>query len=124
MEEIGDFFKAFFEASDDGNAHEKYPYFFAEDAKLIMGDKVAVGRADILTVRQGMWSAVSSRRHTYTYFTSPDTPNTVMLTGNVKYGMKDGSQKDTDWVAKATFEEGGSARKLGFYQVFLNAGRK
>ncbi|WEW58227.1 hypothetical protein PRK78_003695 [Emydomyces testavorans] len=119
MEGTGDFFKAFFATSDDGTAHDKYPLFFTEDAKLIMGDKVGVGHAEILTVRQGMWAAVSSRHHTYTYFTSPEAPNTVMLAGNVKYGMKDGSQKDTDWVAKAIFEGEGKHRKLGFYQVFL-----
>lgn len=51
-ETIDDWFKAFYAVSDDGTAHESYPSFFTEDAKLMMGDKVAVGR-------QGMYDAVS-----------------------------------------------------------------
>jgi hypothetical protein len=43
-ERIEDWFKAFYAISDDGTAHETYPEFFAADAKLIMGDKTAVGR--------------------------------------------------------------------------------
>ena len=42
---IEDWFAAFYAASDDGNAHERYTTFFASDAKLIMGDTVAVGSA-------------------------------------------------------------------------------
>jgi len=45
MEDIQDWFKTFYAVSDDGAAHERYTTFYAEDAKLIMGDKTAVGRA-------------------------------------------------------------------------------
>lgn len=41
---IADWFKAFYAVSDDGTAHERYTTFYADDAKLIMGDKTAVGR--------------------------------------------------------------------------------
>lgn len=66
-----------------------------------------------------MWSVVTSRKHTYTYYTSPEKPNTYMLSGNVKYGFKDGTMQEMDWVAKAEFEGEGKERKFGFYQVFL-----
>ncbi|KFY28034.1 hypothetical protein V493_03130 [Pseudogymnoascus sp. VKM F-4281 (FW-2241)] len=46
---IADWFKAFFALSDDGTAaHERYTTFYANDAKLIMGDKTAVGRDGML----------------------------------------------------------------------------
>jgi hypothetical protein len=48
---IQHWFKDFYATSDDGSAHERYAAFFASDAQLIMGDKVAVGRA-------GMCSAI------------------------------------------------------------------
>ncbi|KAK2812987.1 hypothetical protein FQN50_001008 [Emmonsiellopsis sp. PD_5] len=121
---ISDWFNAFYAVSDDGTAHEKYPDFFAPDAKLIMGDKVAVGRDEILTIRKNMWSAVSSRRHTYTYFTSSEVPNTYTLIGQVKYGFEDGTEGEKDWVAKAEFEGEGDERRMVFYQVFLNAGKR
>ncbi|KAL1954323.1 hypothetical protein VTO42DRAFT_1397 [Malbranchea cinnamomea] len=124
MDTIDGWFKEFYATSDDGTAHEKYPTFFAEDAKLIMGDKTAVGRDEILNLRKGMWSAICSRKHTYTYFSSSELPNTYMLCGTVKYGFKDGGTGELDWVAKAEFEGEGADRKLSFYQVFLNAGRK
>lgn len=42
---IVDWFKAFYALSDDGTAaHERYTTFYTDDAKLIMGDKTAVGR--------------------------------------------------------------------------------
>ena len=44
MASIDQWFKEFYATSDDGTAHDKYPSFFAPDAKLIMGDKTAVGR--------------------------------------------------------------------------------
>ena len=42
---IQDWFKAFYATSDDECAHAKYTTFFTPDAKLIMGDKTAVGQA-------------------------------------------------------------------------------
>ncbi len=41
---IQDCVKAFYATSDDGSAHEQYTTFFTPDAKLIIGDKMAVGR--------------------------------------------------------------------------------
>lgn len=71
-----------------------------------------------------MWSKVSSRRHTYTFYTSPEKPQTYMLEGQVVYGFKAGGEGIMRWVAKAEFEGEGAGRRLGFYQVFLNAGSK
>ncbi|OIW22880.1 putative fungal-specific transcription factor [Coniochaeta ligniaria NRRL 30616] len=123
-ETIDDWFKAFYAVSDDGTAHESYPSFFTEDAKLMMGDKVAVGRQEILNVRTEMWTAIVSRHHTFEYFTNPQLPNTVLLQGTVTYGFKNGKEGDMEWVAKAIFEGEGKSRRLGFYQVFLNAGKR
>ena len=61
-ETIAAWFKAFYAVSDDGTAHEAYPSFFAEDAKLIMGDKVAVGRQG-MTPHSRYYSAPNSQMH-------------------------------------------------------------
>ncbi|KAB5576486.1 putative fungal-specific transcription factor [Coniochaeta sp. 2T2.1] len=123
-ESMDDWFKAFYAVSDDGTAHEAYPSFFTEDSKLIMGDKVAVGRQEILNLRTDMWTAVSSRHHTFEFFTNPSLPDTYLLQGTVDYEFKDGRKGHTAWVAKAVFQGEGKARRLGFYQVFLNAGQR
>ena len=80
--------------------------------------------ADILELRKSMWSKVSSRKHTYTCYSSPERPSTYLLEGEVLYGLKDGGEKRVKWVAKADFEGAGMERRLRFYQVFLNVGSK
>lgn len=71
-----------------------------------------------------MWTAVSSRHHTFEYFVNEKLPNTYLLQGTVKYGFKDGKKGSTDWVGKAVFVGEGKNRRLDFYQVFLNGGKK
>ncbi|KFY13630.1 hypothetical protein V492_03131 [Pseudogymnoascus sp. VKM F-4246] len=121
---MDEWFKYFYATSDDGSAHQKYTTFFTQDATLIMGEQRAVGQADILQLRTGMWSKVSSRKHTYTYYSSVERPDTYLLEGDVVYGLKTGAEATMKWVAKAEFEGQGSDRRLAFYQVFLNAGSK
>lgn len=48
MEDIHAWFAAFYAASDDPSAHSHYTTFYAPSAKLIMGDKTAIGRAGML----------------------------------------------------------------------------
>lgn len=43
-----DWFNAFYAASDNGTAHEEYTTFYTQDAKLMMGDKTAVGQTGTL----------------------------------------------------------------------------
>lgn len=71
-----------------------------------------------------MWSAISSRRHTYTLYTSPEKLQTYMLEGEVAYEFQAGGEGIVRWIAKAEFEGEGAGRRLRFYQVFLNAGSK
>jgi hypothetical protein len=71
-----------------------------------------------------MWSKISSRKHTYTYYSSIERPNTYLLEGHVVYGFRTGTEGTMKWVAKAEFEGQGSERRLAFYQVFLNADSK
>ena len=67
---------------------------------------------------------MASRKHTYTYYSSPERPETYLLEGQVVYGLKTGTEATMLWVAKAEFEGQGLDRRLAFYQVFLNAGSK
>ena len=71
-----------------------------------------------------MWTEVSSRKHTYRYYSSAACPGTYLLEGEVTYTFKAGGDSSINWVAKADFEGEGTARKLKFYQVFLNVGSK
>jgi hypothetical protein len=71
-----------------------------------------------------MWSAIASRKHTYTCYSSPQQPCTYLLEGEVNYGFKTGGEGTVKWVAKAEFEGEESKRQLRFYQVFLNAGSR
>jgi len=80
--------------------------------------------SEILKVRTEMWASVSSRHHTFEFFTNPQLPNTYLLQGTVRYGFKDGREGDMEWVGKAVFDGEGGDRRLGFYQVFLNAGKR
>jgi hypothetical protein len=48
MSDIHAWFAAFYAASDDPSAHSHYTTFYAPTAKLIMGDKTAIGRAGML----------------------------------------------------------------------------
>lgn len=59
-ESIDDWLRAFYAVSDDRTAHEAYLSFFAEGSKLIMGDKVAVGRESMTyeahhSAHLGLW---------------------------------------------------------------------
>ncbi|KIM95873.1 hypothetical protein OIDMADRAFT_183357 [Oidiodendron maius Zn] len=121
---IQDWFKAFYATSDDESAHAKYTSFFTPDAKLIMGDRTAKGQAEIFELRKRMWTEVSSRKHTYRYYSSTAFTDTYLLEGEVTYTFKAGGDNSINWVAKADFEGEGTARKLKFYQVFLNVGSK
>jgi hypothetical protein len=75
-----------------------------------------------------MWTKISARKHTYTVYAAPEKASTFLLEGEVRYGFKEGGEGMVRWVAKAEFEgegEGeGEGRRLGFYQVFLDAGSR
>jgi hypothetical protein len=60
---IHDWFAAFYATSDDGNAHQKYATFFTPDARLIMGDKTAVGQAGKLCLLSLSSSLRREQRH-------------------------------------------------------------
>jgi hypothetical protein len=49
-----------------------------------------------------------------------------MLYGTVKYGLKEGGEKEVDWAARAKLvkegEEGEERIKMSFYQVYLVSG--
>jgi hypothetical protein len=49
-----------------------------------------------------------------------------MLYGTVKYGLKEGGEKEVDWAARAKLvkegDEGEERIKMSFYQVYLVSG--
>lgn len=69
---------------------------------------------DILQLRTAMWLAASSRKHKYTYYSSPDRPNMYLLKGDVVYGLEAGGEATMRWVTKAEFDGEGVVRRLEF----------
>jgi hypothetical protein len=71
-----------------------------------------------------MWTHVSSRSHNpIKIFPFGSYSDEVMLYGTVKYGLKDGGEREVEWAARAKLvkegEEGEEKVKLSFYQVYL-----
>lgn len=55
--------------------------------------------AEILTIRKGLWTAVSSRQHTIIkIFPFGSGSNELMLYGTVAYTLKDGKKADVSFV--------------------------
>ncbi|KAL5115397.1 hypothetical protein ACEQ8H_006697 [Pleosporales sp. CAS-2024a] len=115
------FFQDFYAASDAPHAHEQYAQYFTHDATLILASKKVQGRNEIIALRKSMWEKVSSRLHKpIKVFPFGSNSNEVMLYGTVKYGLKDGGDKEVDWAARANLvNEEGKAR-MSFYQVYLD----
>lgn len=81
---------------------------------------------EILALRKSMWEKVSSRSHNpIKIFPFGSYSDEVMLYGTVKYGLKEGGEKEVDWAARAKLvkegeEEGGKEKiRMSFYQVYL-----
>lgn len=71
-----------------------------------------------------MWSAVSSRRHTiHKVFPFSAQDNEFMLYGSVAMELRNGSNVDVDWAARAEIEKGDDGKwRMKFYQVYLVSG--
>ena len=88
----------------------------------------------ILSLRQNMWSAVSSRSHhptkVFPFAPVSESEAEVMLYGTVEYGFKEGGSDGKDWAARALLvnssSEGGvgglGGWRMKFYQVYLVSG--
>ncbi|KAJ5163425.1 uncharacterized protein N7500_005255 [Penicillium coprophilum] len=117
------FMEDFYRTSDTESLHEKYVQYFTQDATLIMGPKEAKGASAILTLRQGLWTHVASRRHTpvQIYFGSDDE---IMLYGGVNYRLKANPDNDVyvPWAGRVVFapQKEDDNIKMQFYQVYLD----
>lgn len=130
------FFKTFYKISDTPEAHEKYVDCFTKDAVLVMASATVEGSDGILSLRQNMWSAVSSRSHhptkIFPFAPVSESEAEVMLYGTVEYGFKEGGSDGKDWAARALLvnsgSEGGVAGlggwRMKFYQVYLDTAAK
>jgi hypothetical protein len=77
---------------------------------------------EILTLRQGMWSAVESRKHTIpSIFPFGSNAGEFMLHGTVLYKLKTGTEAEVEWAARASVVKSSSDGKYRFayYQVYL-----
>ncbi|KAF5556085.1 fungal specific transcription factor factor [Fusarium napiforme] len=119
------FLQAFYAVSDTPGETDKYVDMFAEDATFVLASKKASGHAEITTLRQGMWEAVASRKHTlnkvYPFGAGSDE---VMLHGSVALQLKNGGSAEIEWAGRAELEKTAADGKyrLKFYQVYLDTG--
>ncbi|KAH3947661.1 hypothetical protein HBI56_186760 [Parastagonospora nodorum] len=115
------FFQDFYATSDTPDAHEHYAKYFTDDATLIMASKKVEGHDEILALRKSMWEKVSSRSHNpIKIFPFGSYSDEVMLYGTVKYGLKDGGEKEVDWAARAKLVNEDGKIRMSFYQVYLD----
>jgi hypothetical protein len=83
---------------------------------------VIIDCVEITTLRQGMWEAVASRKHTlnkvYPFGAGSDE---VMLHGSVALQLKNGGSAEIEWAGRAELEKTAADGKyrLKFYQVYL-----
>ncbi len=78
--------------------------------------------AEILAAREGMWTVVSSRRHTvYKVFPFSAGANELMIYGSVALGLKSGANVDVDWAARAELVKSAADGRwrMKYYQVYL-----
>ncbi|KAL2826836.1 hypothetical protein BDW59DRAFT_61231 [Aspergillus cavernicola] len=114
------FMESFYSISDTESQHSAYVNSFTPDATLIMGPKTAHGADEILTLRNGLWTHVASRKHTPSriYF---GADNELMLHGVVRYVLKKspGEEVEVEWAGRVVFDMEGELR-MRFYQVYLD----
>ncbi|KAH7262809.1 hypothetical protein BKA59DRAFT_540344 [Fusarium tricinctum] len=118
------FLQSFYAISDTPDETEKYVDMFTEDATFVLASKKASGRSEITTLRQGMWDAVASRKHTlqkvYPFGSGSDE---VMLYGSVALELKNGGSADIEWAGRAELDKSADGKyRLKFYQVYLDTG--
>ncbi|KAF5024567.1 hypothetical protein F66182_3330 [Fusarium sp. NRRL 66182] len=123
--DIIDFLQSFYHVSDTPGETTKYVDMFTQDANFVLASKKASGHAEITTLREGMWDAVTSRKHTlYKVFPFGPGAEEVMLYGTVALQLKNGSSAEIEWAARAELARAASDGKfrLKFYQVYLDTG--
>jgi hypothetical protein len=75
---------------------------------------------EILSLRQHMWTTVTSRsHHPVKIFPFGSYSDEVMLYGTVNYEMKNGSGKEVDWAARVKLVKEDGKTRMAFYQVYL-----
>ncbi|KAK1763941.1 hypothetical protein QBC33DRAFT_548381 [Phialemonium atrogriseum] len=120
---IVEFFERFYRVSDTPGAHDEYVDMFTNDATFILASKSSRGREDILSMRHGMWSSISSRKHTVPkIFPFGSSSREFMLYGSVKFDFKDGKEGEVDWAARAELSSQDGVWRMSFYQVYLDTG--
>ncbi|KAF5675176.1 fungal specific transcription factor factor [Fusarium heterosporum] len=118
------FLQSFFSISDTPGETEKYVDMFTEDASFKLASKKASGHAEITTLRQSMWDAVASRKHTlHKVYPFGSGSNEVMLYGSVALQLKNGGSAEIDWAGRAELVESQDGKyRLKDYQVYLDTG--
>ncbi|KAL4728767.1 hypothetical protein ACLX1H_003166 [Fusarium chlamydosporum] len=133
------FLKSFYSISDTFGKTEQYVDMFTPDAKFVVASKKASGHAgsfssatvplkiltaiEITTLREGMWDAVSSRKHTLDKVFPFGSSDKLMLNGIVALELKNGGRAEIEWAGRMELEKGNDGKyRLKFYQVYLDTG--
>ncbi|CAF3622049.1 hypothetical protein SNK05_010453 [Fusarium graminearum] len=118
------FIQSFFSVSDTPGDTAKYVDMFTPEATFVVASKKASGHAEITTLREGMWDAVSSRKHTLDkVFSFGSGSDKVMLNGTVALELKNGASAEIEWAGRMELEKANDGKyRLKFYQVYLDTG--
>ncbi|KAJ4135236.1 hypothetical protein NW768_004857 [Fusarium equiseti] len=117
------FIKDFYSVSDTFGETEKYVDQFTPDATFVVASKKASGHPEITTLREGMWDAVSARKHTLDKVFTFGNADEVMLNGTVALELKNGGKAEIEWAGRMELEKGSDGKyRLKFYQVYLDTG--
>ncbi|KAM0813391.1 putative SnoaL-like domain-containing protein [Seiridium cardinale] len=120
--EIVRFIEQFYQISDTPGAHEDYVDQFTSDATFKLASKTGKGHDEITTLRHGMWTAVSQRKHTIHKVFPYGGSQELMLYGDVEYELRAGGKATVEWGGRAELEKSTKDGKyrMKFYQVYLD----
>ncbi|KAI0435087.1 hypothetical protein F5Y09DRAFT_293642 [Xylaria sp. FL1042] len=128
-ERVKRFISAFYAVSDDPGKNDEWVDYFAPDASLVMGDKMARGVEEIRVLRGGMWEKIKSRRHKLdkvfpAVFELPEHEHEgrfeYMLYGSADFELKSGEKLTGQWAGRAVLRDGEGGLKYTFYQVYIH----
>ncbi|EGO57763.1 hypothetical protein NEUTE1DRAFT_62954, partial [Neurospora tetrasperma FGSC 2508] len=95
---IFQFITRFFQVSDNPDLTEEWLSFFGEEAKVVMGEKVAEGKDELRVLRKGMWEKVKTRKHTVQKGDGVLNLE-FMIYGTVLYTLREtGKEEKMDWA--------------------------
>ena len=115
--QVKEFLENFYEASNDGEAHDHYTDFFTADADYAMNDE-----DEIRALRKAIWFHIPGRDHRpLKIYTHGNDQYDLMVHGDVTYDHHYGHQTGSDWTAMYRLVKEGEELKMSFCQILVDS---